>query len=241
MGRYHMENDDQDNDNEIIKIRTNNNDSNLAQQTLVLSKWKTPATDYPEKQVGSARIKHGFYNYGYFNNYGVRGYKYFEVTKQIPVMSLEIKDEKSKIWWTWMVDDPPHFWSMQDYARNIKSAGKVLVAGLGLGLVVHELLDNSDVDSITVIERNKDVIDLISPLLPEAKDVEFQIINKDFYDFIHESEEDFDRIIVDLWTSGSIEETRKILDEEVRPLAIYLKIKYPDASIVFHGFGTVYA
>lgn len=36
-----------------------------------------------------------------------------------------------------MVDDPPHFWSMQDYTR--KSIGNVLVAGLGLGLVTHEL------------------------------------------------------------------------------------------------------
>lgn len=207
---------------------------NNEDEIIKISKWHTPATDYPEKQVGSARIKHGFYNYGYFNNYGVRGYKYFEVTKQIPVTSLEIKDEKSKIWHTWMVDDPPHLWSMQDYARN--SIGKVLVAGLGLGLVAHELLSNIDVDSITVIERNKDVIDLISPLLPKAEGVKFQIINKDFYDFIHESEEDFDRIIVDLWTSGSIEETKRILHEEVVPFSYYLKIKYPDASIVFHGF-----
>lgn len=214
---------------------------NNEDEIIKISKWHTPATDYPEKQVGSARIKHGFYNYGYFHNYGVRGYKFFEVTKQIPVTSLEIKDEKSKIWHTWMVDDPPHFWSMQDYARN--SAGRVLVAGLGLGLVVHELLNNitnskvlSDVDSITVVERNKDVIDLIYPLLPKAEGIKFQIINKDFYDFIHEYEEDFDRIIVDLWTSGSIEETKRILHEEVVPFSYYLKIKYPDASIVFHGF-----
>jgi len=222
-------------------------DDNL-EEVIKISKWKTPATDYPEKQTGSARIKHGFYNYGYFNNYGVRGYKFFEVTRQIPVTSLEIKDDKSKIWSTWMVDDPPHLWSMQDYARN--SIGNVLVAGLGLGLITHELLDNvtninnsnmlskvlSDVDSITVVERNKDVIDLISPLLPKAEGVKFQIINKDFYDFIHESEEDFDRIIVDLWTSGSMAETKRILHEEVVPFSYYLKIKYPDASIVFHGF-----
>lgn len=217
MENYDKEN--KENDNDVIKI----------------SEWKTPATDYPERQIGSARVVHGFYNYGYFHNYGVRGYKYFEVTKQIPVTSLEIREDKDKrVWWTWMVDDPPHFWSMQDYARN--SIGKVLVAGLGLGLVTHELLDNVDVDSITVVERNKDVITLISPLLPKAEGVKFQVINKDFYDFIHESEEDFDRIIVDLWTSGSLEETKKILDEEVLPFSYYLKIKYPDASIVFHGF-----
>lgn len=133
-----------------------------------------------------------------------------------------------------MVDDPPHFWSMQDYARN--SIGRVLVAGLGLGLVTHELLNNIDIDSITVIEKNRDVIDLIYPLLPKAEGVKFKIINKDFYDFVHESEEDFDRIIVDIWTSGSFEETKRILREEVLPFSHYLRIKYPDASMVFHGF-----
>jgi len=144
--RYGVMQDMENDDNDIIKI----------------SKWKTPATDYPEKQIGSA-IKRGFYNYGYFNNYGVRRYKYFEVTRQIPVTSLEIKDEKSKIWHTWMVDDHPHLWSMRDYARN--SAERVLVVGLGMGLVVHELLDNVDVDSITVVERNKDVIDFMRKYL----------------------------------------------------------------------------
>lgn len=206
------------------------------EEIIQINKWKTPATDYPEKQVNSAKIVHGFYNYGYFHNYGVRGYKYFEVTKQIPVTSLEIKDDKTKAWTTWMVDDPPHWWSMQDYARN--SIGRVLVAGLGLGLVAHELLNNVDIDSITIIENNKDVIDLISPLLPKAENVEFRIINKDFYDFVHESEENFDRIIVDLWISGSKEETMRILNDEIRPFSYYMKMRYPDSSIVFHGFTT---
>jgi hypothetical protein len=215
-----MENDDKKNNDDygVIKI----------------DKWETPATGYPTKELGSVRIIHGFYNYGYFHNYGVRGYKFFEVTKQIPITSLEIKDEKSRNWVTWMVDDPPHWWSMQDYARN--SVGKVLVAGLGLGLLAHELLDNIDIDSITIVEKNKDVIYLISPLLPKAEDIKFRIINKDFYDFIHESEEEFDRIIVDIWTSDSLEKTKKLLITEVLPLSYYLKIKYPDASMVFHGF-----
>lgn len=205
-------------------------------ETIEISEWRTPATDYPEKELGSVRIIHGFYNYGYFHNYGVRGYKFFHVTKQIPVTSLEIKEiEDSEIWETWMVDDPPHLWSMQDYARN--SAGRVLVAGLGLGLVVHELLNNIDVDYITVVEKSKDVIDLISPLLPKAENVKFEIINDDFYVFINETNKRFDRIIIDLWTTGSREETIKVLNEEVEPLTYYIDKLFPDASVVFHGFG----
>lgn len=208
----------------------------IDEETVEISEWRTPATDYPEKELGSVRIVHGFYDYGYFHNYGIRGYKFFSVTKQIPVTSLEIKETNDgKIWKTWMVDDPPHWWSMQDYARN--SVGMVLVAGLGLGLVTHELLNNIDVDSITVIEKNKDVIDLISPLLPKAENVKFEIIKDDFYIFINETNKQFDRIIIDLWTTGSREETIRVLNEEVEPLAYYIDKLFPDASTVFHGFG----
>ena len=201
-----------------------------------INEWKTPATDYPEKEVGSARIKRIKYKKGCYHNYKVREYEYFVVKKPIPITTLEIADDNdSGKWKTWMVDDPPHLWSMQDYATN--SVGRVLIAGLGLGLVTHELLKNVDVDSITIIEHNKDVIDLISSLLPECDGTALEIINEDFYKFINETNEKFDRIIIDLWVTGSAEETLKVLNEEVIPFAHYIKKLFPDASIVFHGFG----
>jgi predicted methyltransferase len=209
----------------------------MNEEIIDISEWKTPATDYPEKEFGSARIVHGFYNNGYYNNYGVRRYSYFRVVGQIPVTSLEIRKigRGKEMWQTWMVDDPPHWWSMQGYARN--SSGKVLVAGLGLGLVIGELLKNVDVSSVTVVEHNKDVIGLISPLLPAAIDVKLDIVNKDFYEFINKTDNKFDRIIIDLWTTSSGEETLRILSEEVRPLSYYMMKLFPDASVVFHGFG----
>lgn len=200
--------------------------------------WKTPATEYPKIELGSARIVREDYKRGYYRNYGVRGINVFKVTKPIPVTSLEIKDREGK-WHTWMVDDPPHLWSMYDYGKN--SRGRVLIAGLGLGLIIWGLENNVDVNSITVVEMNKDVIDLITPMLPIEKitgaGVDFRIINQDFYDFLKETKEDFDRIIVDLWTTGSKEETEKILEEEVLPLVRVLLERFPAASVVFHGFG----
>ncbi len=202
---------------------------------IEIKKWKTPATDYPEIEYGSVRIRREPYTKGIYRNYGVRGYEYYIVDKPIDITSLEIKDDDSSVWKTWMVDDPPHWWSMQDYATS--SMGKVLVAGLGLGLVTGELLNNVDVDSITVVERNEDVIGLITPLLPEAINVEFDIVNKDFYEFINDTDEKFDRIIIDLWVTGSLEETKRVFNDEVRPLSYYIKKLFPDASVVFHGFG----
>jgi hypothetical protein len=202
---------------------------------IEIAEWKTPATDYPEKEFGGARISRGEYTIGFYHNYGVRGYEFFWVDGPIDITSLEIKDDSGK-WKTWMVDDPPHFWSMENYAKN--SYGKVLVAGLGLGLVTGELLNNADVDSVTVVELNKDVIGLISPLLPKnIGNTRLDIKNEDFYKFINETHEKFDRIIVDLWVTGSAEETLRVLKEEVRPLSFYIMKLFPDASVVFHGFG----
>lgn len=203
-------------------------------EIILIKEWKTPATGYREKEFGSARIRREKYKKGYYHNYGLRGYEYFEVKKPIDITSLEIKDE-SGTWKTWMVDDPPHWWAMQKYAEN--SSENVLVAGLGLGLVTGELLKNVDVSSVTVIERNEDVIGLIAPFLPVESGDNLEILNEDFYDFIHETEEKFDRLIVDLWVTGSKEETLRVLNDEVLPLAAYLKKLFPDASVVFHGFG----
>lgn len=214
----------------------------LSNFAIDISKWKTPMTDYPLRELRSARIRRENYKKGYYRNYGVRGCEIFRVVEEIPVTLLEIKDcngLKNDEWETWMVDDPPHWWSMKDYAK--RSVGRVLVAGLGLGLVVWGLVDNVDIDSVTVIEINKDVIELISPLLP-IKDIDkygacFRIINTDFCNFVKETDEDFDRIIVDIWTTNSKEETEKVYEEEVKPLAYMLKERFPEASVVFHGFG----
>ena len=40
----------------------------IEHETIEISEWKTPATDYPKKELRSVRIVHGFYNYGYFHN-----------------------------------------------------------------------------------------------------------------------------------------------------------------------------
>jgi len=59
------------------------------------------------------------------------------------------------------------------------ATGDVLLAGLGLGMVLRTLVDNSKVSSITVIEKYQEVIDLLSPHIPSSKKI--KIINDDIY------------------------------------------------------------
>jgi phospholipid N-methyltransferase len=44
-----------------------------------------------------------------------------------------------------------------------KANGNVLIGGLGLGLVIHNILNKQEVKSITIIEINKDLIELVKP------------------------------------------------------------------------------
>ena len=47
--------------------------------------------------------------------------------------------------------------------------GDVLITGLGLGIVVNMLLEKQDINSITVIEKHKDVIDMVEPYILHPK------------------------------------------------------------------------
>ncbi len=155
---------------------------------LKIASWETPATKYPLSKRGRVRLKRKPYRRGFYNMEGVRGYDYFTVKKPIPITSLIVDGE------TWMVDDPLHWYGMQDLAKAAR--GRVLVAGLGLGLVIHGLEENEAVTAIDVVEIDEDVIDLITPLIKMKKT---RIINDDFWRYLYETEETYDTFILDIW------------------------------------------
>ena len=71
---------------------------------------------------------------------GVSGYEFFELLKDIVVTELRINNEVV------MVDDPMHWIGMQRLAEACE--GKVLIGGLGLGLILHHFINNKKVTSI---------------------------------------------------------------------------------------------
>lgn len=197
-----------------------------------LTGWHTPATDYPEQQYGSFRIKRTAYA-GYYQNWGIDGYIFFRAKKRIPITNLQ--ELRGKTWHTWMVDDPPHWRAMEIYAEH--SEGDILCAGLGLGLILHALAKNDKVKSITCVELNSDVIELIDPYLSKLPKP-IVIVQDNFYDYIRRTNSKWGGIIVDLWVAN--EKTKMgIYYHEVLPLAAELCMKYPNIPITYHGFSTV--
>lgn len=89
-----------------------------------------------------------------------------------------------------------------------KATGKVLIAGLGLGMVLTELLKKTTITKIVVVEKSKDVIKLVSP---HYKDERLQIVNEDIFDF--KLTEHFDFAWFDIWTyidADSYEDMKKL-------------------------------
>ena len=143
--------------------------------TLTLLGWRTPATAYPEAVHGRVRIRRVRYAKGVYDCYGVpdasgRTWRYYRAARRLPVTTLQIRGR------TWMVDDPPHYLAMLEHARHYH--GDVLVAGLGLGLIVHALDARPEVRSITVVERDADVIALVRPYLPQGK---LRVLERDWH------------------------------------------------------------
>ena len=189
---------------------------------LKIYSWETPATRYPLMKSGEAWLSRKSYTKGFYIMEGVRGYDYFTVKKPIPVTSLMVGKE------TWMVDDPLHWYGMQDLAKAAR--GRVLVAGLGLGLVIHALEDNESVTNIDVVEINMDVINLITPLIGMSKT---NIIKDDLWRYLYRTEEAYDTCILDIWVYG---ETDRIRTGYSMIAAIgSVSTRYPSAKVYVWG------
>ena len=85
--------------------------------------------------------------------------------------------------------------------------GKVLTFGLGLGYFTYMAAIDPDVQSVTVVERSSDVIELFSnfvlPQFPDPQKVE--IVQADAFDFAENRMKDgaYDSVFVDIWHDPS--------------------------------------
>ena len=97
-----------------------------------------------------------------------------------------------------MSDTPMERYTNKEFLS--KANGRVLIAGLGLGMIIENLKHNRDVKSITVVEKSQDVIDLISPKItvPNVK-----YICADIFDWIPPVKEKYDTIYFDIWANIS--------------------------------------
>lgn len=79
----------------------------------------------------------------------------------------------------------------------IHANGKVLIAGLGIGLIIKNILPklaSGEITEITVIEKYQDVIDLVAP---HYKNDKIRIICADIFEW--KADQKYDTIYFDVW------------------------------------------
>ena len=120
---------------------------------------------------------------------------YFEEDINLPVL---MQGEK-----VWMSPAISEMESMRDGID--KGHGKCLAMGLGIGFLPYLWLLKDEVESVTVVEFNQDIIDLFNRYIrPQFKiNKNLEIIHGDAFDFYNEDFlNQFDYVYVDIWESS---------------------------------------
>lgn len=116
---------------------------------------------------------------------------------------------------TWMSTMPME---IEQHIRQLKDAhGSVLIGGLGLGLAVSLLQNNSKVTDITVCELNEDVITLVKPHILAVERKPTFIVQRDLYKHLaicRLNAAKYDFAFYDIWCPTG----QRILTEHVIPL-----------------------
>jgi hypothetical protein len=93
----------------------------------------------------------------------------------------------------WMTDMPEELNQIGEMLHTVQPKGRVLVGGLGLGILASTLANRPDVDDVTVVEIDKDVIKLCD------SGEGYVVVHDDVQRYLHRHEKPFDYYLLDTW------------------------------------------
>jgi len=196
-----------------------------------VQEWTTIATKIPAQRIGKFGVFKRPVKEGHtLDMHGVFGYVrcLFLQPTTITVLYEGEKDPATDPKGIWMSDSPFEYWGMWQFAGRVKP-GRVLLGGLGLGILANFLAMREDIKEVVVVELSPEVIKMISPYLhPKVK-----VLQGDFAKLMVELSrkgEKFDSIVADIF-KGVAEE--KELYEDVR---MTMEDWFPEAQHLFWYF-----
>lgn len=126
----------------------------------------------------------------------------------------------------WMSIIPNEINTMKDDIESVY--GNVLICGLGLGYFPYMVSIKDNVSSITIVEKDKMVIELFKEeILPQFENKDkITIIEADAFEYLEKLDSNIDTVYIDLWhdVSDGLPMYLKLL---------YLRDKYIDKKIMF--------
>ncbi len=197
---------------------------------LTINEWRTPVSVIPEQTIGSFHIKKKQTKVGLTLSVNACGIDdvLFSTPVTLTILREGIK-EANDTESVWMSDTPMEYYMAWELVARAKGS-RILVGGLGLGLLVHLLALRKDIEHMTVVEQSSEIIALVASYLPSN----VTIIQGDFLQVIQDlssKDEQFDTIIVDIWKS--CDDKDKELFEDCKMM---LEDNYPDSLHLFWAF-----
>lgn len=104
-----------------------------------------------------------------------------------------------------------------------KAHGDIIIGGLGIGMIIMAIQDKPEVRSITVIEKNQEVIDLVTSQI-ELND-KVKIVHADVFDWYPEKGVKYDMSYMDIWNCVNETVYRKEMLPLKRKYARFLRSK----------------
>lgn len=144
------------------------------------------------------------------------------ITKQ-PLIIHELVEHRNGHVAMWMTDLPEELNQIGEMLYNVQPQGRVLVGGLGLGILTSMVAQREDVTDVTVVERSKDVIKLC--WWPNSAHATLRVAHSDIYKYLRTTKEEFDYYLLDTW-QGTNEGTWW---EEVMPLRRIIRQRWGHA------------
>ncbi len=123
--------------------------------------WYKSPIDLPERTVGKFSVKHRVVT-GKMPVVGARqaytrGIRPLNAKLDEPLLIHELHEKNHGLW---MTDLPEELNQIEEMLYTVKPQGRVLVGGLGLGIVAKRLTEITGISNVTVIEKSKEVIKL---------------------------------------------------------------------------------
>lgn len=179
--------------------------------------WKTVATDIPAEPSGTFNVHREAVERLVRPYWGFDGELECMVSGQLTYLRQGGTE--------WMLDDPVRQRVMELYAAQAQ--GRVLVGGLGLGLLAHELWQNPRVIEVTTVEKSQNVVDLVP--------AQGWVIHGDFWEEAVHPHHQYEAIIADLWDAHAAPEVASLF-AEVAAKAAAVRQANPQAKLILHGF-----
>ena len=174
--------------------------------------WYPSPISLPERTVGRFSIKHRVMT-GELPVVGTRqafnrGIRPCVAVTEKPLTIHELHEDDHGVW---MTDQPEELNQIYEMLHDVKPKGRVLVGGLGLGILTRLIIFRPGVTHVTTVELNQDVIELAAPKENRSRETSFlrhSTVCSDIFAFLAgpQHEIPFDHYLLDTW-GGTNEST----------------------------------